>query len=840
MTKTILQAWSLWAATASLFLSIPSRANLIISEIAYQGSVDVCDGEDWVELYNSGVEVLDLTGYVLHDSKGISDPDTFTFPPGSSIDAESYLLLCHNQVANASTASSAAVLSPQFGIGDDDTLTLARVDGTTVAVLSVVGPFPGSPNPSFLADSFALDPDTAIFNYTATPTPGAINVMTPLPSAEELANQRKTEMAVLSDAGIDFFNMDRQGMPVASGMDTILELKITMDANDYDAMKLNPQYQEYYPFETATVLTKAGDELVSLESPGRIRARGGESIYLSECLGDASPLPFRLDFDDTDQTQTLYGIQRLYLRPPIQDPSYMREWVYPRMLARFGLPHARTRMVHFYINDNLEGFYTLMEQPEEEYVFARSFSNYDPSNFAFFQVDELTEGCGLYSENQLAEGRNRVGEFSTPPYVFERGDHVPRIGNLGEDKFTECKEAYSAYYDNVLMEDVVLAYVRNDELCINLFLGEGLVQQELGTDNWDNELEKWIDNTMTFNRCDETCSNSIVSTEANLENFLKTFAFWAVTLTMDSPMGNVNNHYLAQEESDQELWNLFSYSFGKPGSPSCFPEVCNSRLVSWSISRPTCESLQSNNLVGPLLTQEEYHSQYIEHIREFMTAVYANQTFIKEIQDHASAIEEAVKASFGGGASFDEELSPDAADWNTGNLPLLPTMKARAAEVQKQLDALADGTFARGPHAGATADNEPWEICADWQSSEPDTSACKEGCKYEGCHTDGWTVPSFCDEATGTCYHGDVDSQCAGVGDGGSYSGMEARNGMDTFCRFAAGVPVKTSVCPDVGAQLGSSSTTSGSAPRTCLMVPVMAMAMAMAALGQLWLDLVQ
>ena len=84
------------AAIAFLSLASLSSANLIITEVASKGSDGVCEGRDWVEVYNSGVSRVDLSasGYVLHDDKGIFDPDAFVFPQGTVLEAEEYLLVC--------------------------------------------------------------------------------------------------------------------------------------------------------------------------------------------------------------------------------------------------------------------------------------------------------------------------------------------------------------------------------------------------------------------------------------------------------------------------------------------------------------------------------------------------------------------------------------------------------------------------------------------------------------------------------------------------------------------------------------------------------------------------
>ena len=826
MTTKFASSWSLTAAFCLVIAS--ANANVVINEVALSGSSNACttvegDQNDWLELWNSGADEFDLSGLVLHDDKGLADPDTFTFPVGTTMEADSYLVLCCNvdPTATLSGTGSDTTLSPLFGIGSSDTLSLLRIDGAVVETIAEVGPFPGvdstgrvEPLEGEGVTYSLLDAASGLYNYTSTPTPAQPNVLSELPTQEEVSAARKAQLSEQNDAGISFFNFDRQGKPVADALDTVLELKITMDATDLDAMLQNPLTQVYHVFQSASLHAADGTELLALTSPGEIRTRGQEAISMAACMG--APLPFRLDLDATNETQTLFGVQRLYLRSSLYDPSHMREWVYPRMLARFGLPHVRSRMVNFYINDVLQGAaYTLMEIPEEEYVFARNFPDYDPSNFALFQTTPLTHDCGLYTSDQLETAKRRVSELDTPPYAFERGEHqVGALPQAANPTMEECQAAYDEYYQETIMADVVLAYVRNDEQCATTFMGEGLIDQELGTNNWDNEIENFINEAMSFHRCEPDCVNSNLAQEVDLENFLKTFAFFAVALNVESPMGNVNNHYLAQSESEEEKWKLVTFDFDKPGSPSCNEDVCNERLVKWSIARPTCESLESNQLVGPLLTNQTLHAQYITYVKEFLESVYTDAEFIVEIQNHASAIESTVKESFGGGANFDRELSPDAASWDSGTFPLLPTMKARGEEVQKQLDALDAGTFPRGPQPGVRNRNEPWEMCVDWELAEPDTAPCENGCQYDGCLMPEWEVPGFCDEGTGKCFHGTDDERCIGIADGDMYPGMVDRDGLPTFCRFAAGVAVSTSECLAEGTQAlgadGSSSAAGG------------------------------
>ena len=302
-------------------------------------------------------------------------------------------------------------------------------------------------------------------------------------------------------------------------------------------------------------------------------------------------------------------------------------------------------------------------------------------------------------------------------------------------------------------------------------------------------------------RCDPECSDSNLKDKVDRENFLKTFAFYAVTMNVDSPLVNGNNYYLAQSGGAQGGWKIVPYDFNAARAVFCHSDVCNSRLVHWSIARPTCESLESNKIAGPILTDPVLHDQYIAYVREFLDTIYANSTFIQELEDHALAQRSDVVKDFWSvlGAFYSKELSPDAANWEEEgeNFPLLPTMKARAEDVRAQLAAMDEDNY---PRRGME-DYQAWEYCSDWRLEQANSSMCEEGCQYEGCHVPGWTVESFCDEEFGICYHGNYDEQCRFVADGDRYAGMEdTEDGRKTFCRYAAGIPVKAAECPAVGA----------------------------------------
>tara|TARA_R100001163_G_C5065852_1_gene203930 strand:- start:2932 stop:4062 length:1131 start_codon:yes stop_codon:yes gene_type:complete len=69
-----------------------SSTGIVINEINYR-SADDFDPEDWVEFYNNSNQNIDMSGWYFSDS---DDEHKFTFPTGTILAADSYLVLTRN------------------------------------------------------------------------------------------------------------------------------------------------------------------------------------------------------------------------------------------------------------------------------------------------------------------------------------------------------------------------------------------------------------------------------------------------------------------------------------------------------------------------------------------------------------------------------------------------------------------------------------------------------------------------------------------------------------------------------------------------------------------------
>ena len=73
---------------------VPSSAEIVINEIAYHPITD-SSAEEYIELYNTGPDVVDLSGWQFTD--GIS----YVIPPGTTLKKDAYLVVAKDPTALA-------------------------------------------------------------------------------------------------------------------------------------------------------------------------------------------------------------------------------------------------------------------------------------------------------------------------------------------------------------------------------------------------------------------------------------------------------------------------------------------------------------------------------------------------------------------------------------------------------------------------------------------------------------------------------------------------------------------------------------------------------------------
>ncbi|MDF1860379.1 MAG: CotH kinase family protein [Verrucomicrobiales bacterium] len=192
----------------------------IISEFLASNNSGLVDengaDSDWIEIYNPNSFAIDLAGYHLTDTS--TDPDRWTFPAGTRLDGDSYLVVfasgtsklsgpLHTNFKLASDPAYLALVAPdgstvidQFNLypGQRTDLSYGVASGNSVGYFKP--PTPGAPNgpafTGFVTDT-SFDVDRGFFDapftvIISTPTPGATIVHTTDGTEPTLSNGTAT------------------------------------------------------------------------------------------------------------------------------------------------------------------------------------------------------------------------------------------------------------------------------------------------------------------------------------------------------------------------------------------------------------------------------------------------------------------------------------------------------------------------------------------------------------------------------------------------------------------------------------------------------------------------
>jgi len=278
---------------------------------------------------------------------------------------------------------------------------------------------------------------------------------------------------------------------------------------------------------------------------------------------------------------------------------------------------------------------------------------------------------------------------------------------------------------------------KSEDDCGEFLISQGLIDRDMGTSEWDSSMKAFINSHLSVKgkcRKDMQCSNKKnIADVIDVDNWLKNFAVYSVTVVQDSPMGNGNNYFLAAAgDGNLEFpkWKMIPYDHNnnEDVAASLCDEQCSGKdLTDWSVIRPTCRHLEENQLVGPLLLNTTLHKRYIEFVRQFVEEVYTNQNLLSHIQEHAQLIKASANAS--PYSSFYGEMNSDA---------LSKWMEVRAGKVLSQLNLWEKGDF---PAIASIDSSVPCatqndEICSSsWCTSTDGNGGydCWAGTREESC-----------------------------------------------------------------------------------------------------------
>jgi hypothetical protein len=124
--------------------------------------------------------------------------------------------------------------------------------------------------------------------------------------------------------------------------------------------------------------------------------------------------------------------------------------------------------------------------------------------------------------------------------------------------------------------DVAALYLKYNENCGEMLVQEGLMDRDLGTENWDSVMTSFINKYLVAT---VVSKSSDMDQHVDIKSYLKTTAFLGVMLSEDSVLGTTNNYYMAQTGDDSGFKMIaFDHNIGSAQGASKASEIVLCRV----------------------------------------------------------------------------------------------------------------------------------------------------------------------------------------------------------------------------------------------------------------------
>ncbi|MDQ0298335.1 spore coat protein CotH [Salibacterium salarium] len=220
----------------------------------------------------------------------------------------------------------------------------------------------------------------------------------------------------------------------------VIDVEIEIEESEWEDILENPMEEEYHP---ASVNYNG----YQLDNIG-LRTKGNSSLS-SVANQDSDRYSLKLSLDEYINVQDIAGLNKINLNNNFQDPSYMREYLTYDLMEEMGLPTPNISFVNVYINGELWGLYTAVEQIDESFLER----NFDNNYGALYKPDG--EGSDLIWQDDDIDsysGLNLKSESSNDNIILDMMDELNNGSN----------------YEDYLNVDEILKFFAVNTALVNL------------------------------------------------------------------------------------------------------------------------------------------------------------------------------------------------------------------------------------------------------------------------------------------------------------------------------------------------------------------------------------
>lgn len=222
----------------------------------------------------------------------------------------------------------------------------------------------------------------------------------------------------------------------------IHKIEISISEENFNEILKNPTEEEFY----SANVTLDGE---SVENVG-FRTKGNSTLR-DVALSDSERYSFKIKVDEYEDDQKLLGLDEFVINNMYSDVSYLREYLSYKALENSGEIVPLSSFVNVYINDELYGFYLLVESIDDSFL-ERNFGDNDGNLYRADMGTTLELSDGKYIEN--VDQKNGKDESKEDLFLL--------IENLNE---MEAKE--KGNIESILDIDSLLRYIAFNTLLEN-------------------------------------------------------------------------------------------------------------------------------------------------------------------------------------------------------------------------------------------------------------------------------------------------------------------------------------------------------------------------------------
>lgn len=285
---------------------------LLINEIV---ASDLDGGDDWFELYNNSDEAISLVRYQVIDESDDIEP----------VSLPDVILAPNEYIVIYATNDDPNDYYVPFKLGKSDELSLILNDEIVDYINWDDSDAPTGFSYGLTYNLINSDNNNSHWDKdTLTPTPGSAN-----------------ELATAFTPAI------------------VHDLFITISTENWQDILANPLDEEYHQ---ASIIFNG----ITLDSVA-IRTNGDSSLS-SVAQSTSDRYSFKVDINEYVSGQKFFNLKKFTLQNSFNDPSYMREVIAYDLLDAMGVATPKHTYVNVYINDELFGFYLMLEVIDSEFI----------------------------------------------------------------------------------------------------------------------------------------------------------------------------------------------------------------------------------------------------------------------------------------------------------------------------------------------------------------------------------------------------------------------------------------------------------------------------------------